>query len=94
MGYIFNFLPLKISDSVVAFPYAKDALGEKKERLAACYQEYRKLKKEYIGFPAKTPFFHKQMFAKSFILCYNRENHSRKAGRGYGTSHEKPAEGL
>lgn len=25
--------------------YAKDALGEKKERLAACYQEYRKLKK-------------------------------------------------
>ena len=27
--------------------YAKDALGEKKERLAACYQEYRKLKKEW-----------------------------------------------
>ena len=26
---------------------AKDALGEKKERLAACYQEYRKLKKEW-----------------------------------------------
>ena len=25
--------------------YAKDALGRKKERLAACYQEYRKLKK-------------------------------------------------
>ena len=27
--------------------YAKDALGEKKERLVACYQEYRKLKKEW-----------------------------------------------
>ena len=27
--------------------YAKDALGEKKERLAVCYQEYRKLKKEW-----------------------------------------------
>ena len=26
-------------------PMQKDALGEKKERLAACYQEYRKLKK-------------------------------------------------
>lgn len=27
--------------------YAKDMLGDKKERLAACYQEYRKLKKEW-----------------------------------------------
>ena len=27
--------------------YAKEALGDKKQKLAACYQEYRKLKKEW-----------------------------------------------
>ena len=34
--------------------YAKDALGEKKERLAACYQEYRK------AVPLRFPLLHTQ----------------------------------